>query len=131
MKKICIYFLFALIFMITCYSSSLAESPIDKREAAVPGTEFLNSLENGAADAGAFTLAVERRHLILEKISPSAVANYMEALANNGILKFIPVEYYDDDEVNTALDVVFEDRANITNNWDVFENQWLPAKICR
>ena len=131
MKKIYVYIMFALIFTITCYSSSNAESTIDKKDAAVPGVAILNNVESGTLDAEAFTSAVEKQHIILEKISPSAIANYMEALANNGILKLIPVEYYVDDEVNTALDVVFEDRDNITNNWDVFENQWLPAKICR
>jgi hypothetical protein len=130
MKKICIYFLAIIGFAIIIYGAAQARLSTEKQENAIPGVEFLNSVEKGTADAEAFTSAVKRWHFILGEISPPAVANYMEALANNGILDLIPIEYYKNEEINTALDVVFEDRANVIDNWDVFETQWLPTKIC-
>jgi len=45
----------------------------------------------------------------------------MEAIANEGRLEYIPCGYFNDEEIKTALDVVFEDPANIANNWDVYE----------
>ena len=37
---------------------------------------------------------------------------------------------YNYEDVQTSLEVVFEERENVFNNWSVFEEQWLPAQIC-
>jgi hypothetical protein len=90
---------------------------------------LLDNIEAGTATAGDFIRAIKEGVCSLEDISPSSVANYMEALANKGLLMLIPSQYFNDEEVQVSLDVVFEDRSNIFANWNVFENQWLPSKM--
>ena len=91
---------------------------------------LLNAVESGDADAEIFISVVKGRKSRLEEISPSAFANYMEALANDGMLKLIPSKYYDNEDIKIALDVVFQDPTNIPNNWYVFEEHWLLHRIC-
>ncbi|MBN2059617.1 MAG: hypothetical protein JW882_04285 [Deltaproteobacteria bacterium] len=93
------------------------------------GENLLKSIEAGTATGEDFIRAITDNRYSIEDISPSSVANYMEALANEGLLILIPSHYFNDEDIEVALNVVFEDRNNIFANWNVFENQWLPDKM--
>ncbi|MFC1534276.1 hypothetical protein ACFL7M_13020 [Thermodesulfobacteriota bacterium] len=90
---------------------------------------LLENIENSTATAEEFICAIIDCTNLIEDISPSSIANYMEALANEGLLELIPSQYFSDEEIKVALDVVFERRTNIFANWNVFENQWLSGEI--
>jgi hypothetical protein len=82
---------------------------------------ILNGIENGRTAWEVFVHAIESGQVKFKEVSPSAVANYMEAFANEGILKSIPDQYFRNEEIQTALDVVFEDPTNVIMNRNAYE----------
>jgi hypothetical protein len=90
---------------------------------------LINSIENGQAYWKHVVDSIKRGKIELEEISPSAIANYMETFANEGMLGLLPSEYLDNNEVLTALDVVFEDAANAARNWEVFKKYFKQAYV--
>ena len=46
---------------------------------------------------------------------------HLEALANEGMLELIPLEYYREKVLLTAMGVIFEDPGNIARNWRVLD----------
>ena len=131
MKKIFIYIVMFFISILIGVQSGSAGSPADQSVIATNQDKFLSNIEIGIVDAEVFINAIKQGDHILENISHSAIANYMEALANEGMLKLIPLNDYSYEDIQTSLNVVFEDRDNVTNNWSVFEDQWLAPQICR
>ncbi len=131
MKKLYIYIFLSLIFLIIRSGFSFADSGAMQSEIIDSGDKFITTVELGTANADAFITVIKKRNYLIDQISHSAVANYMEALANEGMLKLIPMPYYSYDDIRIALYVVFEDRKNVTNNWEVFQNVWLESQICQ
>ncbi|UCF57246.1 MAG: hypothetical protein JSW15_01855 [Deltaproteobacteria bacterium] len=81
---------------------------------------FLHAVENGDADADAFVDAIKEGPLKFTDVSPEALANYLEAFANKGMLKLIPFYFFNNEEMIVSLDTVFEDPENTSNNWEVY-----------
>jgi len=109
----------------------LAGSEIKQSEPIYTVDMVLNNIEQGTADADTFIRIIKKRNDLINRISHSAIANYMEALADEGMLKLIPTTYYSYDDIQTSFYVVFQNRENVTNNWDVFQNVWLQSLACR
>jgi len=82
---------------------------------------LLKSIESGRADADAFVYAIKSGSLQLKDVSPDALANYLEAFANEGILYWTPPDYFENEEMLTSLEVVFEFRENRMMNRRVYE----------
>ena len=130
MKKIFICIMIFFGFMIIGPKPGVSGSSVNQFAIATNQNEFLSDIEIGTVDPEVFIDAVKKGDHMLENISHSAIANYMEALADEGMLKLIPSNDYNYEDVQTSLEVVFEERENVFNNWNVFEEQWLPAQIC-
>ena len=129
MDKLKIYIIVCLVFIIMGPGYGSAGSDTKQSEGIDTENEVLSKIELGTADADTFASFFNNNKFTMY-ISHSAIANYMEGLANEGMLGLIPIHYLIYNDVRTALDVVFEDFTNIVNNWDVFQNVWLPYKIC-
>lgn len=82
---------------------------------------LLKSIESGKADADAFVYAIKNGSLELGDVSPDALANYLEAFANEGMLYWTPPDYFENEEMLTSLEVVFEFRENRMMNIRVYE----------
>jgi hypothetical protein len=91
---------------------------------------FISAIEKGEANWQILIYSLETGKLSLDMVSPPAVANYMEALANDGKMDLIPLQYFDNEEIKTAIDVVFQEPWNIPNNWNVYENHWVANLAC-
>jgi hypothetical protein len=91
--------------------------------------DFLNEIERGEANWYDFVHAIQKRQIKFVWLSPSAVANYMEAIASEGMLELIPPEYFRNEEIRTALSVVFEDRGNAVSNQRMYEDYLKHAKV--
>jgi hypothetical protein len=52
----------------------------------------------------------------------------MEAIANEKMLKRIPSGYFRNEEIKTALSVVFEDRTNAASNKGIYEKYLTYAE---
>jgi hypothetical protein len=123
MKKICFLGLIGLLFFgagVSAEDYGFVTHDIGKYEKRA---DFLNSIEFGTASWESFVRAVKSQQIFFEDVSPKAVANYLEAFANEGMLEMIPFGYFDDNEVVTSLDIVFQDPANICKNQDVYKDQ--------
>ena len=99
--------------------SESRESLLDKygsREA------FLHAIEMGDADADDFVAAVRKGPLRFKDISPGALANYLEAFANEGMLGLIPFYFFQNDEMIVSLNTVFEDPGNVSINREVYQD---------
>ena len=131
MKKLYIYIFLSLILVSMSPGYCLAGSGTKQSEPIYTVDMVLNNIEQGTANADTFIRIIKKRNDLIDQISHSAIANYMEALADEGMLKLIPTSYYSYDDIQTSFYVVFQDRKNVTNNWDVFQNVWLPSLACR
>jgi hypothetical protein len=83
---------------------------------------FIHAIELGDADADAFVVAVRKGPLRFRDVSPEALANYLEAFANEGMLELIPFYFFHNDEMTVSLDTVFEDPENASINWEVYKD---------
>ena len=84
---------------------------------------FLQTIETGELDWESFIDAVQNEKITFEEISPSATANYLEGIANEGMMEFIPSEYFHNEDMEVALSVVFENPANICMNKSIYKEQ--------
>ena len=83
---------------------------------------FIHAIELGDADADAFVVAIRKGPLRFRDVSPGALANYLEAFANQGMLELIPFYFFRDDEMAVSLETVFEDPENVSINWEVYKD---------
>ena len=83
---------------------------------------FIHAIERGDADADAFVVAVRKGPLRFRDVSPAALANYLEAFANEGMLELIPFYFFRHDEMAVSLDTVFEDPKNASINLEVYKD---------
>jgi hypothetical protein len=84
---------------------------------------FLQTIETGDLDWTSFIDAVINQKISFEEISPSAIANYLEGIANEGLMELIPSDYFYHEDLGVALAVVFENPSNICNNSSVYKEQ--------
>jgi hypothetical protein len=97
--------------------------PYGSREA------FIHAIELGDADADAFVVAVKKGPLRFRDVSPGALANYLEAFANEGMLELIPFYFFKNDEMTVSIDTVFEDPENASINWEVYKDHLSGAQM--
>ena len=90
---------------------------------------LIRAIELGDADADAFVVAVRKGPLRFRDVSPGALANYLEAFANEGMLELIPFYFFQNDEMTVSLDTVFEDPKNASINWEVYKNYLNRAQM--
>ena len=84
---------------------------------------FIQTIETGDQDWESLIDAIKGDEITFEEISPSAIANYLEAIANEGLMEFIPSEYFYNEDLQVSLEVVFENPSNICNNSSVYKDQ--------
>ena len=119
MKKIFLLGLIGWVFLWTCpvlgQSDRMREKgkPLEKHN-------LLYSIESGELDWQIFITAIKTQKITFEEVSPPAVANYMEAIANDGLMELIPDEYFYHEDIEVSLSVVFEDPLNICKNRVVY-----------
>lgn len=82
---------------------------------------FLHAIEMGDADAEEFVVAFRKGAVRFKDVTPAALANYLEAFANEGMLELIPFYFFQNDEMIVSLDTVFEDPENASINWGVYK----------
>jgi hypothetical protein len=121
MKKILLPVLIGLIFLWICpaFGQSDRTAPQGERMAKL---DLIQSIEKGDLPWKNFVEAIKDQTITLDEISPSATANYLEALANEGLLDSIPFEYFDHEDLRVSLSVVFEDPLNICHNRSVYRD---------
>jgi hypothetical protein len=90
---------------------------------------FIHAIELGDADADAFVMAVRKGPLRFRDVSPGALANYLEAFANEGMLELIPFYFFRNDEMTVSLDTVFEDPDNASMNWEVYRDHLTRVQM--
>ena len=83
---------------------------------------FIHAIELGDADADVFVVAIKNGPLTFRDVSPGALANYLEAFANEGMLGLIPFYFFRDDEMVLSLETVFEDPENVSINYEVYKD---------
>jgi len=93
----------------------------DSLEAYESPRALVEAVERGEAGADTFVHAVKKGPLHFEDLSPEAVANYLEAVAYEGMLDRVPARYTGNDEMVTSYETVFEDARNVFNNWDAYK----------
>jgi hypothetical protein len=84
---------------------------------------FLQTIETGELDWESFIDAVQNEKITFADISPSATADYLEGIAEEGLMEFIPSEYFHNEDMEVALSVVFENPLNICRNKSVYREQ--------
>jgi hypothetical protein len=82
---------------------------------------FIQAIERGDADADRFVHAARAGALSLRDVSPEALANYLEAFANEGMLGQTPPGYMANEEMKTSLEVVFESLENVSMNRKIYQ----------
>ena len=122
MKKMLLVILTGLVFL--WINPAFGESEVIK----INGKEmqkqyFLQTIESGDLEWDSFIDAVINQKVTFDELSPSAVANYLEGIANEGMMDLIPADYFYDEDVQVASTVVFEDPLNICNNSSVYKEQ--------
>jgi hypothetical protein len=121
MKTRCLYLLFALLVSFGCGKVFVHEGSVPPYFGKyATKEEICKDVEKGEAAWNDFVAAIKRGIISFDDISPEAVANYLEAFANEGMLGRIPSRYATNTEMIISLDVVFEDSDNIANNQRVY-----------
>ena len=122
MKKIAFLILTGLVILWICpvYGQS---DMIKIKGKDIERHSFIQTIETGDQDWRSLIDAIKDEKITFEEISPSAIANYLEAIANEGLMEFIPSEYFYNEDLQVSLDVVFENPSNICNNSAVYREQ--------
>ena len=121
MKKGCLTVLFAVLIVVGCGKAFVHEGSVSPYFGKYATKEELRKdIERGEASWEHFVAAIKTGIIVFDEVSPEAVANYLEAFANEGMLRRIPSRYSKNTEIIVSLDVVFEDSENIANNQRVY-----------
>ena len=129
MQKFC---LLALLVLLVLGCGHIGKHPGSKEVLIDPyGSKkaFIHAIELGDADADAFVVAIRKGPLRFRDVSPGALANYLEAFANQGMLELIPFYFFRDDEMAVSLETVFEDPENVSINWEVYKDHFSRIQI--
>ena len=119
MKKIFLLGLIGLVFLWACPVLGLSHMMPGKGQ-LLEKHDLLHSIETGELDWEIFMTAIKTKKITFEEVSPPAVANYLEAIANDGLMELIPDEYFYHEDLEVSLSVVFEDPLNICKNRVVY-----------
>ena len=119
MKKIFLLGLIGLVFIWTCPVLGQSDMMLVKSK-PLEKLDLLYSIESGELDWNIFITAIKTQKITFEEVSPPAVANYLEAIANDGLMELIPDEYFYHEDIQVSLSVVFEDPLNICKNRVVY-----------
>jgi hypothetical protein len=115
MKKIFLLAMIGWVFLWTC--PVLGQSDMmHKKGKSLEKPDLLSFIESGELDWKIFITAIKTQKITFEEVSPPAVANYLEAIANDGLMELIPDEYFYHEDLQVSLSVVFEDPLNICKN---------------
>ena len=121
MKKGFLTILFAVLIFAGCGKPFVQEGAVSPYFGKYATKEELSKdVERGKASWEHFVAAIKTGIIRFDDVSPEAVANYLEAFANEGMLGRIPWRYSTNKEMIMSLDVVFEDSDNIANNQRVY-----------
>ena len=119
MKKIFLLGLIGLVFLWTCPVLGQSDMMHEKGK-PLEKLDLLYSIETGELHWKIFITAIKTQKITFEEVSPPAVANYLEAIANDGLMELIPNEYFYHEDLEVSLSVVFEDPLNICKNRVVY-----------
>ncbi len=119
MKKIFLLGLIGLVFLWTSPVLGLSHMMPGKGQ-LLEKRDLLHSIETGELDWEIFITAIKTKKITFEQVSPSAIANYLEAIANDGLMELIPDDYFRNEDLQVALSVVFEDPSNVCKNRAVY-----------
>jgi hypothetical protein len=121
MKKEYLGILLAVLIIVGCGKSFIREGAVSPYLGTYETIEELcSAIERGEAPWKDFVAAIKKDIISFKDVSPEAIANYLEAFANEGMLGRIPSRYAENREMIISLDVVFQDSENIANNQKVY-----------
>lgn len=115
MKKIFLLVLIGLVFLWTCPVFGQSDMMHEKGK-PLEKLDLLYSIETGELYWKIFITAIKTQKITFDEVSPPAVANYLEAIANDGLMELIPDKYFYHEDLQLSLSVVFEDPSNICKN---------------
>ena len=115
MKKIFLLGLIGLVFLWTCPVLGQSDMVHEKGK-PLEKLNLLYSIETGELHWEIFITAIKTQKITFEEVSPPAIANYLEAIANDGLMELIPDKYFYHEDLEVSLSVVFEDPLNICKN---------------
>ena len=115
MKKIFLLGLIGLVFLWTCPVLGQSDMMHEKGK-PLEKLNLLYSIETGELRWEIFITAIKTQKITFEEVSPPAIANYLEAIANDGLMELIPDKYFYHEDLEVSLSVVFEDPLNICKN---------------
>jgi hypothetical protein len=117
MKRAYLGVLLAVLILIGCGKAFIREGAVSPYLGKYETKEELRgAIERGEAPWKDFVAAIKADIISFKDVSPEAVANYLEAFANEGMLGRIPSRYADNVEMIISLDVIFQDSENIAHN---------------
>lgn len=115
MKKIFLLVLIGFVFLWTCPVLGQSDMMHEKGK-PLEKLDLLYSIETGELYWKIFITAIKTQKITFDEVSPPAVANYLEAIANDGLMELIPDKYFYHEDLQLSLSVVFEDPSNICKN---------------
>ncbi len=115
MKKIFLLVLIGFVFLWTCPVLGQSDMMHEKGK-PLEKLDLLYSIETGELYWKIFITAIKTQKITFDEVSPPAVANYLEAIANDGLMELIPDKYFYHEDLQVSLSVVFEDPLNICKN---------------
>jgi len=119
MKKIFLLVLIGSVFLWTC--PVLGQSDVmHEKGKPMEKLDLLYFIETGELHWKIFITAIKTQKITFEEVSPPAIANYLEAIANDGLMELIPDDYFQHEDLQVALSVVFEDPSNVCKNRAVY-----------
>ena len=119
MKKIFLLVLIGSVFLWT--SPVLGQSDVmHEKGKPMEKLDLLYFIETGELHWKIFITAIKTQKITFEEVSPPAIANYLEAIANDGLMELIPHDYFQHEDLLVALSVVFEDPSNVCKNRAVY-----------
>ena len=119
MKKIFLLVLIGSVFLWTC--PVLGQSDVmHEKGKPMEKLDLLYFIETGELHWKIFITAIKTQKISFEELSPPAIANYLEAIANDGLMELIPDDYFQHEDLQVALSVVFEDPSNVCKNRAVY-----------
>ena len=122
MKKISLVILVGLVFLWICPVLGQSDRIILEGK-NMEKRYILDTIETGELEWKSFIAAIANQKITFDEISPTALANYLEGIANEGLMELIPSDYFYNEDLQVSLGVVFEDPSNICNNSLVYKAQ--------
>ena len=119
MKKIFLLVLIGSVFLWTCPVLVQSDAMHEKGK-PMEKLDLLSFIETGELHWKIFITAIKTQKITFEEVSPPAIANYLEAIANDGLMELIPDDYFQHEDLLVALSVVFEDPSNVCKNRAVY-----------